>query len=316
MRLIDQSLTMPLTCTIVLSVVLHAFAQSTPDATETHAAPYRAAAVADVKQPNKVEHLHLAVQHLTAAGQPELARTVATQAQLEEILAQIRQLRAEVAKLRGTTTPTDQTVTLHVQIMELQVARMKELGFDFSTVDGVKPELVIGDAQVTLGAANGLIAALQQQDLVKVLAEPTLVTVSGRPASFRTGGEFPIVVPQSLGTQSVEYRQYGTRLDCVANVLDSGRIRLELRANVSELDPSRSVVIHDTPVPGLRSRSVDTAVEMAAGQTVVLSGMRQSRPKQAGDAAPDEETSLLVAVTATVGEPVQRAAAAGASTRR
>jgi pilus assembly protein CpaC len=252
---------------------------------------------------------------LTAAGQTELARTVAAQALLEEIRAQIRQLQADVAQLRGTKTGTDQTVMLHVQIMELQVARMKELGFDLSTVDGVKSALLTGGAQVTVGAAHGLIETLRRKDLVKVLAEPTLVTVSGRPASFRSGGEFPILVPQSLGTQSIEFQQYGTRLDCVAKVLDSGRIHLELLATVSELDPSRTVKIQDTPVPGLRSRSVDTAVEMAAGETMILSGMRQARSQEADDSAPNDETSLLVAVTATVGASVQQAAAEGASTR-
>jgi pilus assembly protein CpaC len=140
-----------------------------------------------------------------------------------------------------------------------------------------------------------------------VLAEPTLVIVSGRPATFHSGGELPILVPQSSGKQVVEYRQLGTRLDCVADVLDTGRIRLELRSTVSEIDASRSVAIQGVSVPGLRTRSFDTAAEMEAGETLVLGGMNQTRPKRAADSAQIEETALLVTVTANLGEPVMQA---------
>ncbi len=328
----ERSFTMLSTCMIALAVMPHVFAQSTPGAPDTRAEPYResGAAVApqlplipqpectrlntsavphsqcsaaDEKELNKAEHLRLAAQHLTAAGKPELARIVSKEALLEEKLAQIRQLQAEVAELRGTTA-TDQAVTIHVTMMELQVTKMRELGFDFQTADGTGLKQITGNSPVKLEAINGLITALRQNNLIKVLAEPTLVTVSGRPASFQSGGEFPIVVPQSMGTQSVEYRQFGTRLDCVAKVLDNGRIRLELRSSVSELDTSRSVTIQERTVPGLRTRSVDTAFEMDAGQTMVLSGLSQKRPNQTSDSDEVEETSLLVTVTANLGVPV------------
>ena len=126
-------------------------------------------------------------------------------------------------------------------------------------------------------AFYGFIDALRQNDLIKVLAEPQMVTVSGRPASFNSGGEFPIIVPQSLGTVSIEYRQYGTRVDFVPIVLGNGNIRLEVRPQVSEIDPSRSVVINSVSVPALRTRWVDTAVEMKAGQTLALAGLIQHR---------------------------------------
>jgi pilus assembly protein CpaC len=123
----------------------------------------------------------------------------------------------------------------------------------------------------------GFIEALRQNNLVKVLAEPTLVAVSGRPASFNSGGEFPIIVPQSLGTVSVEYRQFGTRVDFVPLVLGNGNLRLEVRPQVSEIDPARSVTINNVTVPGLRTRYVDTAVEMKSGQTLALAGLIQTR---------------------------------------
>ncbi|MEX2559126.1 MAG: histidine kinase, partial [Pirellulales bacterium] len=99
----------------------------------------------------------------------------------------------------------------------------------------------------------------------------------GRPAFFNSGGEFPILVPQSLGTVSVQYRKFGTQVDFVPIVLGNGAIRLEVRPRVSEIDASRSVTINDTSVPGLRVREVDTGVEMRAGQTLAIAGLVQNR---------------------------------------
>ena len=230
----------------------------------------------EAQESDKVAHLRRAAQHLKAAGKPELARKVAREALLEAKLEKIRKLQAEVKELR-TKTATDQAVVLQVKIMELQVSKMRELGLDFQTAEGIGFQQLTGGPLIKLEVINGLIEALRKHELVKVLAEPSLVTVSGRPATFQSGGEFPITVPQSLGTQTVEYRQFGTRLDCLVDELDNGRIRLELRATVSEIDTSRSVMIQHTSVPGLRTRQIDTAVELDAGQTIVLSGMTQAR---------------------------------------
>ncbi len=256
---------------------------------------------AEGREPEKVSHLRRAAQHLRAAGKPELAERVAQEALLEEKLEQIRQLQDEVQRLRAMAI-TEQTVIVQLKVMELRVTKMRELGFDFQFAGGSGLERITVDTTVELAAFNGLIDALRQHDLVKVLAEPTLAATSGRPAVFQSGGEFPIVVPQNRGQHAVEYRQYGTRVDCVARVLDSGRIRLELRPTVSEIDTSLSVMMQGTPVPGLRTRSVDTAVEMEAGQTLVLSGMTQSASKHTKGPDGVNETALLVVVTVSLGD--------------
>ncbi|MBC8355330.1 MAG: type II and III secretion system protein family protein [Planctomycetes bacterium] len=194
-----------------------------------------------------------------------------------------------------------QQILLHVKLMEVSRTKLRRLGFDwanFNGNDGVAQSVAglvsgvdlsagtvasSGGETVAFGIVNnansffGFIDALRQYNLVKVLAEPTLVTVSGRPASFSSGGEFPILVPQSLGTVSIEYRQFGTRVDFVPIVLGNGRVRLEVRPQVSEIDPSRSVTINNTTVPGLRTRWVDTGVEMKAGQTLALAGLIQNQ---------------------------------------
>jgi len=193
-----------------------------------------------------------------------------------------------------------QQILLKTKVMEVSRTKLRQAGFDwayldgedfvFQTVSGLLSggtgagELIAtGQDTVRFGIVDGnrafygLIDALRQNDLIKVMAEPQMVTVSGRPASFNSGGEFPIIVPQSLGTVSIEYRQYGTRVDFVPIVLGNGNLRLEVRPQVSEIDPSRSVVINSVSVPALRTRWVDTAVEMKAGQTLALAGLIQQR---------------------------------------
>jgi pilus assembly protein CpaC len=194
-----------------------------------------------------------------------------------------------------------QQILLKTKVMEVSRTKLRQAGFDWAYLDGqdfvfqTVSGLLAGSPGIggVPGATSqdtvrfgivdgnrafyGFIDALRQNDLIKVLAEPQLVTISGRPASFNSGGEFPIIVPQSLGTVSIEYRQFGTRVDFVPIVLGNGNLRLEVRPQVSEIDPSRSVVINSVSVPALRTRWVDTAVEMKAGQTLALAGLIQQR---------------------------------------
>ncbi|MEQ9379274.1 MAG: hypothetical protein RJP95_00290 [Pirellulales bacterium] len=142
-------------------------------------------------------------------------------------------------------------------------------------------------------ALKRVLDELEKAGALKVLAEPTLATVSGRPASLHVGGEFPIPVPQSNGDLTVEFRAFGTQLDVVPVVLGRGRIQLELRPRISEIDPELSVVLGNVSVPGLTVREVGTSVEMNVGQTLVLAGLVQQRvvnvpPENSGDADPDE----------------------------
>lgn len=195
----------------------------------------------------------------------------------------------------------NQQVQLHVQVMEVSRTKLRQLGFDWAafsegdfvtqsvsglikeTTSGAATVIGTGSSTMTFGLTGGdssffgVIDALRQYDLVKVLAEPVLTTVSGRPAAFNAGGEFPVLTPQGLGTVAIEYKRFGTRVDFVPIVLGNGNIRLEVRPQVSEIDNSRGVDIDGYRVPGLRNRWVDTAVEMRAGQTLALAGLIQDR---------------------------------------
>ena len=195
-----------------------------------------------------------------------------------------------------------QQVLLHVRVMEVSRTKLRALGFDWSKVTGNNlvisgvsgllasvtpgtPPTAAGSSTTTFGfqvvegssAFFGVLQALREDNLMKVLAEPTVVAVSGRPAFFNVGGEFPILVPESLGTVSIVYKKYGTQVDFVPIVLGNGRIRLEVRPRVSEIDNTRSVEVNSINVPGLRVREVDTGVEMSAGQTLAIAGLVQNR---------------------------------------
>ena len=104
--------------------------------------------------------------------------------------------------------------------------------------------------------------------------ESKAVVVSGRPASVNVGGEFPL---PGIDGRPVEFRQFGTQLDLVAVTTGNNQVRLEIRARVSELDDAHAIVISGARVPRLNVREFNTAIEMAFGQTAVLSGLVQKR---------------------------------------
>ena len=198
-----------------------------------------------------------------------------------------------------------QQVLLHVRVMEVSRTKLRRLGFDFAKITGPN---VIGSGiagllansldtstSLTTGVASaapntfslgvvdgnnaffGFLDALRQDNLMKIMDDTTLVTVSGRAASFNSGGEIPVPVPQSLGTLSIEWKRYGTQLDFVPIVLGNGKIRLEVRPRISELDDARSITIQGTTVPGIKSRDADTGAELMAGQTLAIAGLIETR---------------------------------------
>jgi pilus assembly protein CpaC len=121
---------------------------------------------------------------------------------------------------------------------------------------------------------------LKQQNLGRVLAEPNLVTTSGQKASFLAGGEFPIPVPQSgiggAATITVEYKKFGVQLEFTPTVLNDSKIAVKVHPIVSELDTSLGIPFTlegGYVVPGLRTREMNTHVEVHDGQTFSIAGL-------------------------------------------
>jgi pilus assembly protein CpaC len=164
--------------------------------------------------------------------------------------------------------------------------------------------------------------ALEQKGLARSLAEPNLVALSGDTASFLAGGKYPIPVPGSLGTVTIDYERYGVGLSFTPTVLKDGLINLKIMPQVSELDFGHSIQINGTSVPPLILREASTTVELRDGQSFVIGGLLQNVSTTAQDQLPwlgdvpvlgslfrsaqyqKNETDLAIIVTPHIVRPV------------
>jgi pilus assembly protein CpaC len=257
--------------------------------------------------------------------------------------------------INGLKAVGPQQVQLRVMIAEVNRTKLRALGVNFfgthtkggqttyfdSIVGGLVTERADPTSPVGIGFTfspdnnilfgklgqrhefRAFIRALKQEGLAKIVAEPTLVTFSGRAASMVVGGEFPIVVPQQQGTFSVEFREYGNRLEFVPVVLGGGRIRLEVRPELSQLDYANGVVMDGFTIPGIIQRRVDTSVELNTGETFIAAGLISKDVSATTNKVPyigdvpifgaafrtvsytEEEKELVVMVTPELVEPLK-----------
>ena len=117
-----------------------------------------------------------------------------------------------------------------------------------------------------------LIEALEEKDVVRSLAQPNLTALSGEVARFHAGGEIPITSAVSTGggtAENVDFRPFGVRLEFVPTVLEHGKINLRILSEVSEIDPTITVL----GIPGFTSRRAETVVELRDGQSFTLAGL-------------------------------------------
>jgi len=128
---------------------------------------------------------------------------------------------------------------------------------------------------------TGLIDALREEGLVKVLAEPTLIALSGQTAKFLVGGEIPIPIPQGLGTVGIEYKPFGVELAFTPTVLSEKKISINVTPAVSEPDTSYAINVSGYVVPGFTTRRASTVVELADGQSFAIAGLLNDRVRDA-----------------------------------
>ena len=136
--------------------------------------------------------------------------------------------------------------------------------------------LVLGDAANNV---LGVLSVLESKGMARTLAEPSLTATSGQTASFLAGGEFPVPVSQggaTAGGITVEFKEFGVRLNLTPTVLSKDRIALKVAPEVSELDFTAGIQISGTSVPALVTRRTDTSVELGNGESFVISGLVSS----------------------------------------
>ncbi|HUZ75044.1 MAG TPA: type II and III secretion system protein family protein [Stellaceae bacterium] len=125
-----------------------------------------------------------------------------------------------------------------------------------------------------------VIDALDNHGLVTILAEPNLTALSGEPANFLAGGEFPIPVPAGNGLVGIDWKKFGVSLNFVGTIIRGDRISLHVSPEVSELSSAGAIVIDSISVPALTTRRADTTVELASGQSFAIAGLLQNNVTQ------------------------------------
>jgi pilus assembly protein CpaC len=180
----------------------------------------------------------------------------------------------------------EQQVLLRVKFATLDRQRAQQYGVNFFTngalnvnggfVNSGARNFSIGGIFPTLDDFQVAIQALQQQNILQILAEPNLVTSNGTEASFLVGGEFPIPVLQggaNSGAVTIQYREFGIRLRFTPTVTANDTIKLTLNQEVSSLDLANGLTIAGFFIPALSTRRAESFVELGEGQSFVVAGL-------------------------------------------
>ena len=184
--------------------------------------------------------------------------------------------------------PGEMQVMLRVRVAELSRSALREMGADLSVDAG---DFMWSQMLGVTGAFSAVLdtddvrfalSAISSNSYSKILAEPNLVTLSGRPASFIAGGEFavPVVVGvEGAAAATTNFRGFGTQVEFTPTVLDKDRIRLVVAPTVSSINADLEV----NGIPGLNTRSVFTTVDLREGQWLAIAGLIQD--EQSGSKA-------------------------------
>jgi len=203
-------------------------------------------------------------------------------------------------------------------------------GADFYTAGQPILRTVMGDSTnsaITAGFRNshfninGMIDALAKDGFVTILAEPSLTALSGQTASFLAGGEFPVPVPQSSDTISIEWKQYGVSLAFTPTIINGDRINLHVRPEVSQLSDIGSIKLSNITIPSLVTRRAETTIELNSGQSFALAGLLNNKQTQSIEKFPflgdipilgqlfrssrfqNNETELVIIITPYIVKP-------------
>lgn len=214
-----------------------------------------------------------------------------------------------------TVPPAEQQILLRVRFANVDRSATQELGANFfstgaggnigssSTGQFTPPKVDLQVQQQAIGAAGGglrilpqvsltdalnlfmfrrdlnlgmTIRALQSRNLLEILAEPNLLAINGHKASFLAGGEFPVPMVQ-WGGITIQWREFGIRINFEPTITPRGTIRLKVNPEVSSLDIANGLTLSGFSIPALSSRRVDTQIELEDGQSFAIAGLLDNR---------------------------------------
>jgi len=194
----------------------------------------------------------------------------------------------------ASTIASAGVVQVEVKIVEFNKTVLRQVGISFQNTNGgftygITSPTGSSSTGGALSSAFKLLAQsgpgkwlanvdlLQANGMARVLAEPTLVALSGQSASFLAGGELPILEPQGLGTTTVTFKPFGIGLTVTPTVLADDRIALKVAPEASDLDYSRGIALDGTQIPAISTRRADTTIELGDGESFVIGGLVSSQ---------------------------------------
>jgi pilus assembly protein CpaC len=241
-------------------------------------------------------------------------------------------------------------VSLEVRVAQMSRTVVQNLGVNWGALGNIgrigriNPALMLATGAIGVGAGasppavtgagvgfNGVIDALAQDNLARILAEPTLTVMSGQPASFLVGGEFPIPVSGGNGQVTVSFKNFGVMLSFVPTVFSDGRISIHVAPEVSSTSNANAVAVNvggaAFVIPSLVVSRAETTVELGSGQTFAIAGLLQDTIQTSPTGLPllkdipvlgaifredqfnRSQTELVILVTPYVVRPVDNRAA-------
>jgi pilus assembly protein CpaC len=259
---------------------------------------------------------------------------VAAPPRQKQVMLKVRFAEADRAKLSEfginlfSTGATNTIGTISTQQFGLQSLNSQQGGqsggvTQFNLSDLLNIFLFRPD--INLGAT---IRALQQKNVLQILAEPNLMAISGQPAHFLAGGEFPYPVIQGagagtgFGAVTIQFKPYGVKLEFIGTIQDDNTIRLKVLPEVSSLDYTNSVTISGFVMPAIQTRRAETEIELKDGQSFGIAGLLDERTTMILSKIPwigdvpilgelfnsrrvnRTNTELIVLVTPTIVDPV------------
>jgi len=216
----------------------------------------------------------------------------------DRVMAIAATLGKAVNLLRVEVPPVETQILLKVRFASVDRNVSSNLGVDLastalnqntSITTGQFPGLAV-DQSGTFSLSNALniflfrrdlnlgaaIQALESKGLLETLAEPNVLAINGKQASFVSGGEFPFPMVQggaSVGAVTISFREYGIRLNFLPLITPRGTIRLQVAPEVSGLDYAHALTFEGYTIPALTTRKVQTEVELESGQSFVIAGL-------------------------------------------
>src|SRR5579862_1408249 len=254
------------------------------------------------------------VQIDTAKDMVVLSGKVTSQGVADKILEVVKGAAPKVTSMMEVPKPELGEILLEVKFAEIDRTALQQLGINMLSLPGNKTIGAIstqqfsppvlqsttsgstGSAQSQFALSNLLniflyrpdlnlaatIQMLQSNNVLQILAEPNLMTVSGKEASFLAGGEFPYPVVQSAGgsavpTVTIQFREFGVRLNFTPTLWPDGVIHLHVHPEVSTLDFADALTLQGFVIPAISTRKVDSEMDLRDGQTFAIAGLVDNR---------------------------------------